>query len=130
MRRHSSQAAHPLDEATALVDEATALELYGHVYTARRNAEPSPDGAWRWQIFRDRALSPVGYVQTHRCPVEMGYSAHAALRLVVFESSTDVPLFRPGPGDRDDHPCVPSYDNALIWIACHIGDVQPGGPKQ
>lgn len=102
---------HDLNEVTALVTE-DPVTPYDITYVARRNAAPELDGSWRWQLFTSGGTSPVGYLQSHRCS---GASPDDQLRLVVLGPDNRA-LFSPGPDDREDHACVSSYLNALIWL--------------
>jgi hypothetical protein len=94
---------HHLD----LVPE-TPTVFAGHTYTARRNEDPEPDGTWRWQIFRDDLTPPVGYLQSHFCPLLNGEP-----RIRVF-GPDNVEIGQPKV-DKDDG-CLGHYGNALAWL--------------
>lgn len=92
----------------------TPVMCNDHTYTARRNAEPEPDGSWRWQVFRDNEMTPVGFIQSHDCP-EFGEFGKG--RLMVFDANGR-PMSEPKP-DRGDG-CVGSYQNALAWFEMEL----------
>jgi len=91
----------------------TCQTYHGFYYIARRNASAEPDGSWRWQVFTEGHLTPIGYVQSHNC------GRYGAPQLMVFDEDNTV-IGKPGALPF----CAADYDTALSWLVAAWGPDQ------
>ena len=87
-----------------LVTEAPT-EFGGHTYTARRSRS-------RWQIFRDDAFAPVGYLTAIYQPTETLNGWQLTVEDHAGRSIGELSK-RAAPGTV---PAVDTYRNALVWL--------------
>jgi hypothetical protein len=84
-------------------------EFDGHTYAARRNA-----GELRWQVFRDNALAPVGFLEAVHQPTES--CRDDGWQLVVLDASNRPVGERGKRAAPGTVPAVDNFHNALGWL--------------